>query len=83
MAMVTDYDAWKVDEAHVTVEMVVANLLRNAEQAQKIVADAVRRVPSLPGCSCHNALKNALLTDKKLWPTKTKTQLKLILAKYL
>ena len=83
MAMVTDYDAWKVDEAHVTVEMVVANLLRNAEQAQKIVADAVRRVPSLPGCSCHSALKNALLTDKKLWPTKTKTQLKLILAKYL
>ena len=26
MAMVTDYDCWKVDEAHVTVEMVIANL---------------------------------------------------------
>ncbi|MEY4200643.1 MAG: S-methyl-5-thioadenosine phosphorylase, partial [Verrucomicrobiota bacterium] len=25
MAMVTDYDCWKVDEAHVTVEMVIAN----------------------------------------------------------
>ena len=24
MAMITDYDCWKVGEAHVTVEMVVA-----------------------------------------------------------
>src|SRR5882757_2634480 len=30
MAMVTDYDGWKEDEAHVTVEMVIDNLRRNA-----------------------------------------------------
>ena len=34
MAMITDYDCWKVDEAHVTVEMVVANLMKNATQRQ-------------------------------------------------
>jgi 5'-methylthioadenosine phosphorylase len=83
MAMVTDYDAWKTDEAHVTVEMVVANLMRNAEQARKIVAEAVRSVPKQTGCSCHDALRNAILTDKKLWPTTTRTQLKLLLQKYL
>jgi 5'-methylthioadenosine phosphorylase len=83
MAMVTDYDAWKTDEAHVTVEMVVANLLRNAEQARQIIASAVRLVPASPGCSCHQALKNAILTDKKAWPAKTRNELKLILAKYL
>ena len=37
MAMVTDYDCWKVDEAHVTVEMVVANLQRNAAQAKRML----------------------------------------------
>lgn len=83
MAMVTDYDAWKTDEAHVSVDMVVANLMRNAEQAKKIVAEAVTRVPKKPGCSCHEALKNAILTDRKFWPARTKAQLKLLLAKYL
>ena len=36
MAMVTDYDCWKVDEAHVTVEMVIANLHRNAGHVGQI-----------------------------------------------
>ncbi len=83
MAMVTDYDAWKIDEAHVTVEMIIANLMRNAEMAKKILADVVPRIPAEPGCSCHSALKNAVLTDKKLWPAKTQAELKLLLQKYL
>ena len=82
MAMVTDYDSWKTDEAHVTIEMVIDNLLRNAEMAKKIVAEAVRRIPAEPGCSCHQALKNAILTDKKLWPPKTRAELDLLLKKY-
>ena len=56
MAMVTDYDCWKTDEAHVTVDLIVANLLRNAEQAKKIVADVITRIPAEPGCSCHRAV---------------------------
>src|SRR5439155_977029 len=66
MAMVTDYDCWKVDEAHVTVEMVIANLQRNAAQAKEIVRRVVPRIPQEPGCSCHRALDAAILTDKKL-----------------
>lgn len=83
MAMVTDYDAWKTDEAHVTVELVVANLLRNAAQAKQLITDVIPRIPAEPGCSCHHALKNAILTDRKLWPKPTSSQLKLLLAKYL
>jgi 5'-methylthioadenosine phosphorylase len=82
MAMVTDYDAWKTDEAHVTVDLVVANLLRNAEQARRIVAEAISRIPTAPGCPCHQALKDAILTDRKLWPTKIKAELRPILGKY-
>ena len=35
MAMITDYDCWKIDEAHVTVEMVIENLTRNAATAKR------------------------------------------------
>jgi 5'-methylthioadenosine phosphorylase len=83
LAMVTDYDCWKVDEAHVTVEMVIANLHRNASTAKEIVRDVIRRIPKQPDWPCHFALDNAILTDKKLWPAKTKTELKPILKRYL
>jgi 5'-methylthioadenosine phosphorylase len=83
MAMVTDYDCWKEDEAHVTVDMVIENLQKNAEQAKQIVAEAIPLVPKKAGWRCHDALANAIMTDKKLWPTKTKTDLRLILQKYL
>jgi len=84
MAMITDYDCWKVDEAHVTVEMVINNLNRNAASAKKVLTDVITRIPETPeDWPCHSALENAIMTDKKLWPTKTKKALGPILAKYL
>ena len=83
MAMITDYDCWKVDEAHVTVEMVIANLMRNAATAKAIVRSLIPRIPRQPNWPCHDALRNAILTERKLWPKKTVTELKPILAKYL
>jgi len=82
LAMATDYDCWKEDE-HVTLEMIIANLHRNADTAKKIVAAAVAKIPAEPDWSCHDALKNTFLTDKKLWPKNTVKALKPILAKYL
>jgi len=35
MAMVTDYDCWKADEAHVTVEMILANLLKTPNRPRR------------------------------------------------
>ena len=83
LAMVTDYDCWKKDEAHVTVEMVIANLQRNAAQAKQILRHALPLIPAAPSWPCHAALQNAIMTDKKLWPAKTKAELKLLLKKYL
>jgi 5'-methylthioadenosine phosphorylase len=83
MAMVTDYDCWKVDEAHVTVEMIIANLVKNAALAKKIILHAVPQIPVEPGWSCHSALQNAILTDKKLWPATTRKKLEPFLRKYL
>jgi len=83
LAMVTDYDCWKVDEPHVSVDIVIANLTKNAANAKRIIADALTRIPAEPGCSCHRTLEHAIMTEKKLWPTKTKAELRLLLAKYL
>ena len=82
MAMVTDYDCWKANEAHVTVEIVIENLTRNAAHAKQIIADVLARIPTEPNCSCHCALEHAILTDKKLWPAATKAKLRPLLAKY-
>jgi 5'-methylthioadenosine phosphorylase len=83
LAMVTDYDCWKTDEAPVTVEMVVANLTKNAGQAKAIIARVVPEIPGEPNWPCHEALKNAIMTDRKFWPAKTKAALRPLLRKYL
>src|SRR5271156_2354583 len=75
LAMSTDYDCWK-EEEHVTLEMIITNLHRNADTAKKIVAAIVPQIPSEPNWHCHSALQNAILTDKKFWPKKTIAELK-------
>jgi len=82
LAMSTDYDCWKEDE-HVTLEMVIRNLHRNADTAKQVVARAISQIPAQPDWPCHSALKNSFLTDRKVWPRKTIAKLKPILAKYL
>jgi len=82
LAMITDYDCWKRDEAHVTIEMVLEYLHRNAETAQKILTRTIPQIPSVPDWPCHQALKNAILTDKKVWPVKTKRDLTPLLGRY-
>lgn len=82
LAMSTDYDCWKPEE-HVTLEMILANLHRNADMGKKIVAAAVSKIPAQPDWPCHSALKHAIMTDKKFWPKKTVTDLKPILGKYV
>ena len=82
MAMATDYDCWK-EEEHVSIEMILHNLHRNADTAKKIVAAVIPQIPHEPNWKAHSALNHAFLTDKKFWPKKTVAELKPILAKYL
>jgi 5'-methylthioadenosine phosphorylase len=83
LAMVTDYDCWKADEAHVTIEMVIDYLHRNAAMARQIVARTISQIPAEPGWPCHSALGHAFLTDRKLWPARLKRELAPLLKKYL
>jgi 5'-methylthioadenosine phosphorylase len=83
IALVTDYDCWHPDHDGVTVDMVIANLLRNATTARRIIAESVERVPATRSCSCGCALQHAIMTRPEQIPDAIKTELAPIIGKYL
>jgi 5'-methylthioadenosine phosphorylase len=83
MAMITDYDCWHPEHASVTAAQIIATLNQNAENAQKVLREAVRSMPAERTCKCGAALKHALITDLKLVPPATKKRLAAIIGKYL
>ena len=83
LALVTDYDCWHPDHDHVTVEMIVQNLLHNAETAQKVVKALVERLPAARTCGCATALESAIITRPDAVPPETRRRLAPIVGKYL
>jgi 5'-methylthioadenosine phosphorylase len=84
LGLVTDYDCWHPDHDSVTVDMVIANLQRNAVNAQKVIEETVKRLSENPPVSdAHSALKYAILTNLGNAPTATKDKLAFLLQKYL
>ncbi|MBL8232174.1 MAG: S-methyl-5'-thioadenosine phosphorylase [Bryobacterales bacterium] len=83
VAMVTDYDCWHPEHDAVTVNDIIANLTKNAENAAKVVREAVAAIPEGIVCKCHSALAHALITDRKAIPGETKKKLELLIGKYL
>ena len=83
IAMVTDYDCWHPHHDSVTVEQIVSVLVKNAENAAKVVKDTVSAMPKTRTCKCDRALAHAILTDPAKIPAATTEKLKLILGKYL
>jgi 5'-methylthioadenosine phosphorylase len=83
LALVTDYDCWHSDHESVTVEMVIANLHKNATNAQEVIKEAVRRISAAPFESeAHSALKYAVLTPMDKVSATTRKNLDLLLKKY-
>lgn len=83
VAMITDYDCWHPDHASVTVEEIISNLNKNAENAQNVVREAVRSMPSDRACKCGSALKHAIITDPRVIPAAARKRLSVIAGKYL
>jgi 5'-methylthioadenosine phosphorylase len=83
IALVTDFDCWHPDHENVTVEMIVSNLTRNAQMAQRLIAEAVGRVPAERNCACANALATAIITSKEAIPEETKRELAPLIGKYV
>src|SRR5438046_2686755 len=71
MAMITDYDCWKIEEEPVSAQKVFGQLTANDEAAKRALVQAIPKVPTRPDWPEHSALDSALITDRKLWPEAT------------
>lgn len=83
VAMVTDYDCWHPEHDAVTVNDIIANLTRNADNAAKVVKAAIAAMPEQRKCKCGSALSHALITDPQVVPAETRKKLELLVGKYL
>jgi 5'-methylthioadenosine phosphorylase len=83
MAHITDYDVWHESEEPVTVEAVIRVLMHNAEIAKQSVRNAVRLLDQAGPSPYHNALQDAIITHKGLWPEQAVQQLDLLIGKYV
>jgi 5'-methylthioadenosine phosphorylase len=83
VAMITDYDCWHPDHASVTLDEIISNLNKNAENAQNVIREAVRNMPAERSCKCGRALAHAIVTDPKLIPAAARKRLSVIAGKYL
>ena len=83
LALVTDYDVWRLSEEQVSVELVKANLIQNTETSRKIIVDVVTKLPRKRDCACESALKDAIITDRDHIPQEAKERLAPLVGRYL
>ncbi|MBU4173470.1 MAG: S-methyl-5'-thioadenosine phosphorylase [Actinobacteria bacterium] len=83
LALVTDYDVWKEGAEDVTVDVIVANLLKNAQTARAILKEAILNVPGNRGCSCRNALDNAIVGDINMVSDESRARLGILVDRHM
>jgi len=83
LAMITDYDCWKVEEEAVTAESVIAHLHANVAAAKAVLARVIPRIPTAPDWPEHRALDTAIMTDRSIWPEKTVQELRPLLSRFI
>lgn len=82
LALVTDYDVWHETEAEVTVEAVIANLLKNVATAKNVLRRVIPRLEGPRTCACPELLRNAVITSPAAFPPSARRRLDLLIGKY-
>jgi 5'-methylthioadenosine phosphorylase len=83
LALATDYDCWHETEEDVSVESILAILRKNVENSRRILREIASRLPGRGSCTCGEALKYAILTERSRIPTAARRKLSLLVGKYL
>ena len=83
LALVTDYDCWKEDEAAVDVAAVIANLHANSTLAKDVIHTLTSTLPTEPDWKDHHSLENAIMTPRSAWPSKTAEKLRPLIGRFL
>ncbi|MDO8662065.1 MAG: S-methyl-5'-thioadenosine phosphorylase [Candidatus Omnitrophota bacterium] len=83
LAAITDYDCWHPQHESVTLEMIINNLNKNIENSKRILSLVIKNISGEAPCRCSEALKYAIVTDRKVIPAKVKKELSIIIGKYI
>ena len=83
LALVTDYDVWHQTEEEVSVDLVIANLMKNVATTQALLPDLAARNSDSRSCNCKSALERAIITSRDLIPDEAKSRLSAIMGRYL
>ena len=80
LALVTDFDSWHPDEEDVSADYAIQNLMKNADNAQQVIKEAVALLAAeQPKSIAHNALAQALVTPVEAMSSEVKTKLAALL----
>ena len=82
LALATDYDVWHETHAAVSVEAVVANLLKNVATAKLVLKRIIPRIGKPCDAGCGDALASAVITNPAAFPPRTRQRLALLLDRY-
>ena len=83
LALVTDYDCWKVEEEPVSVKTVIANLQKNTTSAKVIIRKVISKIPTAPAWPSQKSLDHAIMTTMSDWPSETVERLRPIIGRFL
>lgn len=84
LALATDYDCWREEEDHVTVDAIIQTIQSNVEKARHMIVELAKQLSAHSRtCSCAKALDNAIMTNPKKMPTTTKNKLMPIMGRVL
>ena len=81
IATVTDYDVWHEDD--VTIETVIANVVKNEEAVRNIINEAIPRISLDRNCICSKALSGAIITAPEKIPVETKRKLSDLIGNFI
>jgi 5'-methylthioadenosine phosphorylase len=82
ICMSTDYDCWKEDEEHVSVEMVIDRLITNSNHAKNVLKKIIVSLGEKRDCGCREASKFAIITSEEKRCKEQAKKLKAILPDY-
>jgi 5'-methylthioadenosine phosphorylase len=83
LACATDYDCWHETEEAVTVEMVVANVIKNVATSKEVLKRFLPRLAQRQSCGCSSALDGAIITKRDEMSVDTIQKLGPIIGKYI
>ena len=83
MAWITDYDCWHQTSESVTVEMVIANLMKNVSTSKALLRQVIPTLGGERDCPCESALRDAIITQKEQIPEGLKRKLAPVTGRYL